>query len=497
MQIKKNSSKKILQSISVFGGLQLFLILVNLLKVKALATFVGVSGVGQFSIYNNILNLIVQFAFLGLNFSAIRSISLSFEKGNRIELTKTFSIFKYWSYICAVFGFLISFIASKYISLLSFDSPNKTYIIMLLSIGVFFTILYNSNISFLQGIRELKSMAKSSFFSGFVGLIFSIPLFYYYEQKGIVISIIISAFLSFIFSYFFVKKTGFRTVKLKLIEVYEGGSDMVKLGLVMMVSSFIGTVVVYLINIFIVKQGSIEDLGLFSAGNGITNQYVGLIFAAMAADYFPKLSSISTNRKKVNNLVNNQGEILILIICPILIILMSFSSVIIKILLSIKFISITNFIAIMSIAMLFKAAAFPIGYISFAKGDRRMFFIFEGIINSLLILLGHIFGYYFGGVTGIACGVLLLYIIYFFAVTILTSIRYKFALGMEYKKILIVSSFFLAIGILNYFLVANFIRYIIAIILLFISTSFSWVKMNEKIPINSYLISKFRFFKNK
>ena len=497
MRVKKDSSKKILQSISVFGGLQLFLILVNLLKVKALAIFVGVSGVGQFSIYNNILNLTVQFASLGLNFSAIRYISLSFEKGNQVGLTKTFSIFKYWSYACAVFGLLISFIPSRYISILSFDSPNNTYIIMVLSIGIFFTILYNSNIAFLQGIRELKSIAKSSFFSGFVGLIFSIPLFYYYQQKGIVISIIISALLSFIVSYFFVKKTGFRTVKLKPIEIYEGAGDMVKLGLVMMVSSFIGTAVIYLINIFIVKQGSIEDLGLFSAGNGITNQYVGLIFAAMAADYFPKLSSISTNRKKVNNLVNNQGEILILIVCPILIILMSFSSFIIKILLSVKFISITNFIAIMSVAMLFKTAAFPIGYISFAKGDKKVFFLFEGIINSLLILSGHILGYYLGGVTGIACGLLLLYIIYFFAVTILSSIRYKFVLGIEYKKILIVSCFFLLIGVLNYFLVADLLRYIIALVLLLISTSFSWIKMNERIPINLYFISKINLLKNK
>lgn len=495
MQLKKDSSKKILQSISVFGGLQVFLILVNLLKVKALAIFVGVTGVGQFTVYNNILNLVVQFAFLGLNFSAIRSIALSFENGNKSEVIKTFSIFKYWSYFCALCGLFISLIGSRYISLLSFESCKETYNIMFLSIGVFFAILSSSNVAFLQGIRELKSMAKSSFFSGLAGLIISIPLYYYYHQKGIVISIIVSAFLAFFFSYSYVKKTGFRTVKLKLFQIYQGGTEMVKLGVVMMVSSFMGTAVIYVINIFIVRQGSIEDLGLFAAGNGITNQYVGLIFVAMAADYFPKLSSISTNRRKINNLVNNQGEILMLIICPILIILMSFSSVVIRLLLSVNFLSITDFIAVMSVAMLYKAAAYPIGYISFAKGDKNVFFLFEGIINSILILIGHILGYYLGGLTGIAWGVLLLYIVYFLTVNILVSSRYKFILSNEYREILIISSFLLIIGLLNHFFIRNYFHYIIAICILSISVIFSWKKMNKKIPINSYLIKKFNVFK--
>lgn len=489
----KNSSQQILKSISIFGGLQVFLILINLVKGKAIALLIGVSGIGQFAILNNILNLMVQFAYLGLNFSAIRSISLSFDQNKRQEIVRTYNVFKYWTLFCAIFGGLITFLGSYYISKISFNSGNHTTTIMILSIGVIFTILFNGNNTFLQGIRELKYMAKSSFLSAIFGALISIPLFYFYTDSGIVWSIIITAILSFVFSSYFVQKSKYESLKLSFKDVFKEGSEMVKLGLVLMISSFIGVLVINLINIYIVKEGSVRDLGLFSAGNSITNQYIGLIFTAMVADYFPKLSAISNDKEKVNELVNNQGEILLIIVCPILLILMTFSPIVVQVLLSKEFLSITTFIAIMSMAMLFKAASFPIGYISFAKGDKKVFFIFEGVINSILILLGHTLGYHFGGINGIAWGILILYIVYFVSVNVLVHYKYNFILQKKFISILLFSSTLLFAGFLNFILINNQIKYIVGSIIILISLYYSYRNMNKKVPITLYLKSKFKF----
>lgn len=487
------SSKHILKSISLFGGLQIFVIIANLLKVKAIAVFVGVDGVGQLTIFNNILNLVVQLAYLGLNFSAVRSLSLAFDQVNIEKLNKTYSIFMSLTFICAIFGLLLTILFSNYISILSFDTSNNSNQVVVLSLAVLFTILFNGNIAFLQGIRELKKMAKSSFWSSFVGLMITIPIFYYYREEGIVFSIVIAAFLSYLFSLFFSNTTNIKFTILKFKEGLAEGSEMIKLGIVMMVSSFIGAGVIYIINIFIVRFGSITDLGLFSAGNGITNQYIGLIFSAMAADYFPKLSSVSNDSLKLNELVNNQGEILLLIVCPILLIVLSFSPLLIAVLLSEKFISITTFIAVMSFAMLFKAASYPIGYISFAKGDRKIFFIFEGVLNSLLILLGHTLGYYFGGINGIAWGVLILYSTYFISVNVLVKKRYNFQLQRKYLEILIISAIFLALALINFIFMKDiFIRYLLSSVILFLAFLYSYKEIDKKISLTSFIRSKMK-----
>lgn len=497
MKVENNSARQILKSISIFGGLQFFLIFINLAKVKALAILIGVSGVGHFTIYSNIVTILVQLCFLGLNFSAVRSISLSLEENNTEKLVRTYSVFKSWTVICATFGFVVTILGSYYISVLSFDKAGETRNIMLLSLAVVFTILSTGNVAFLQGIRELKSMAKSGFFSALCGIVISIPLYFYFKESGIVISIVITAFLTFLFSYFYSRRSSFKFLHLKIKEIYTEGQDMIKLGIVMMLSTFIGTLVIYLINIFIVKQGSIEDLGLYAAGNGITNQCVGLIFTAMAADYFPKLSAVSNNRKKVNEMVNTQGEILLIIVCPILLILMSFSPLVIEFLLTSKFLSISTFIALMSFAMLFKAAAFPVGYISFAKGDKRVFFLFEGILNSILILVGNTLGYYFGGINGIAWGVLTIYVIYFVSVNILVYIRYKFRLRRDFLFILGVSTLLLLSGLINFIYITNYIKYIIAFFIIVISIFYSYYQLDRKITITAFLKSRLKLFKDR
>lgn len=38
--------------------------------------------------------------------------------------------------------------------------------------------------------------------------------------------------------------------------------------------------------LFISNFGSLKDVGLYQAANSITNQYVGVVFAAMGADFF-------------------------------------------------------------------------------------------------------------------------------------------------------------------------------------------------------------------
>lgn len=485
-----DDSAKILKSISIFGGLQFFLIIINLLKGKAVASLIGVAGVGEFSMLNNILSLIVQFAFFGLNFSAVRSISLSFEKNDYDLLQRTNSTFWYLTILCSFFGLVLTLIGSRYISQIAFKSSSYTELIIFLSAGVFFTILFNGNQAFLQGIRDLKNLAKASFLSALFGLLISLPLFYLYPERGIVFSIVITAFLSFIFSSYFAKKNKFNILKLSYKQVFEDGSEMIRLGAVMMVSSFIGILVINIINIYIVREGSVTDLGMFAAGSSITNQSVGLIFTAMAVDYFPKLSSVSKDDQKVNALVNNQGEIILTVICPILLVLMLFSPFAVHLLLTKEFLSISSFISIMCVAIIFKAASFPIGYISFAKGDKKMFFLFEGVLSSILILAGHVLGYYFGGVDGIAWGILILYVLYFLILNIFANLNYNFKLNREYLKILMISCVFLIIAFLNIRFVENYLKYIFGVVLIVGSLYYSYRKLNDKVGLAEFVYKK-------
>lgn len=83
----KESYKQILKATSVFGGVQIFKIVIDLLKSKIIALFLGPEGVGMFSLFQNPVQLISQLTGLGINTSAIRDVAQSRE--DEIELGKT------------------------------------------------------------------------------------------------------------------------------------------------------------------------------------------------------------------------------------------------------------------------------------------------------------------------------------------------------------------------------------------------------------------------
>ena len=64
--------------------------------------------------------------------------------------------------------------------------------------------------------------------------------------------------------------------------------------------------------ILISRMGSIDDVGLFNAGFTIVNTYVGLVFTAMATDYYP--NELSGGQKQrvaiVRSLIMNPDIIL-------------------------------------------------------------------------------------------------------------------------------------------------------------------------------------------
>ena len=93
---------------------------------------------------------------------------------------------------------------------------------------------------------------------------------------------------------------------------------MLKMGLMLSLSGLISTGASYIVRVFISKTGSLDDVGLYNAGFAIIGTYVGLVFTAMSTDYYPRLSGVAHDNDKANLLINQQAEIAILIIAPIL-----------------------------------------------------------------------------------------------------------------------------------------------------------------------------------
>ena len=484
------SYKNIFKATSLFGGTKVIEVFINLIRGKIIAVLLGPAGMGLNGLFVSSISMINNIAGLGLNYSAVRDISKANECGDIEKLSRTIRIYKRWLFASALLGFIAVVSLSPLLSRFAFKSGEYTWAFMLLGFMVLFNILSSGNASLLQGTRNLKLYAIDSLSGTLVALVVSAPLYFIFGIKAIVPALILSALVSYLLSALFTSKVKIINARVSWKETYSGGLEMVKLGVAMMLATTIGSLVSYLLNNFIINSGSVAELGMYQAGMSITSQSIGLVFIAMAVDYYPRLSAISDDNSKVRDMVNQQGEVTLLIATPILLLLVIAAPIIIQILLSKEFMPITGFIRMLAFGMMFKASSYSIGAISFAKGDRKVFFLLEGIYTNISMLVFSIIGYMINGLEGLAWAFLIMHFVYFVLINIVTSKLYSFYLSKELKKILLIQFGLMLSVFLSFRFLNNFVSYPITFLLLIFSTIFSFKQLDKMIGIKEFIYKK-------
>jgi O-antigen/teichoic acid export membrane protein len=487
---EKKAFQGILKSTSVFGGVQVIQILTSILRAKVIAIILGPTGMGISGLLVTALNTIGSFSNLGINFSAVRDISIAYESNDSNEFSSKVAILKKWILWLGIAGSSLIVLFSSQLSQLTFGDQTHRFSFVLLSLSLFFGALTAGNFAILQGARRLKDLAKSNVIGATLTLVISIPIFYFFKLSGIVPAIISGSIIMWIVSSFFMRSLPIAPVKIANKTIFSSGTNMVKLGIVMMVSSVLGMIVTYSINAFISHRTGVADVGLYQAGISITNQYVGLIFVAMSVDYFPRLSAISQDSKKINELVNQQAEIVVIIITPLLCALIISAPIVIDLLLSDDFQSIVLFVRLIALGLLFKGASYALGYVSFAKGDKRTFFLLEGLGSNILTLTLNLLGYYYGGLNGLGVSFFVVYLFYFVVIVIVTRRLYQVFVNAKFVKILCVSAMLLGGVFVVVTYLAFYLGLTLSIVFFLSSTIFSFYELDKRISIKEWLLSK-------
>ena len=485
MSDSKTLYKQLLKSTTLFGGVQVFNIVISILRSKLIALFIGPAGMGVAGLFSSTIELIYSATSLGLGTSGVKSISQrNSELKDLDELNKTISILKQLMWFTGILGCLVTLFFSSWISEFTFGNKFYTWHFAWLSLTLLFKNILNSNYAILQGTGKLKELAKANFYGSFIGLLITLPLYYYFGIDGIVPTIILSALITTIISTFYTDKIKINIRELSFKKLFFEGKSLVQLGIMLSLSGLMTTVSAYLLQIYISNTSGINEVGYYLAGMTLLNSYVGVIFTSMSTDYFPRLSAVANNEETIRNLVKHQATIAILIITPLICLFIPFASIIIKTLYTSEFIIIVSMTIFGILGMLFRAVSWAMGYILIAKGDSKMF-IKTAIFFNVLFLAMNVFAYSFWGLEGLGISFCIYYIVHFFGLKILTLKIYNFYFDSQFYKLFL---FALLNCVCVYGLNCiedNVIRTFFLIVLVLISILFSLVQLNNKIGFMS------------
>ena len=333
--------RHILKYTSIFGSVQGLNIVAALIRNKFAALFLGPAGMGL----------------------------ASYDKGNQQRIDHLVKVIRVWCLLASLLGILLSLIAG--------------YWTMAPAVAV--TIIGGGEMSILKGARRLRSLAVIQTIAAIASVVISVPLYWKFGQDAIVAVINLMAFATMLPAIY----ASYRLFTPRFSFTYQvmgEGVSMLRLGVSFTLAAMVGSGTELFIRSWLEREAGLSEVGLYNAGYLLTVTYVGLVFAAMENDYFPRLSA-THDVQQTNEIVNRQMEILLLLLAPLLSVMILGLPWIIRLLLSADFLPIVTMAQIASVAMVLKAATLPVAYLTLARGRSLAYLVLETTYFLAFVLL--------------------------------------------------------------------------------------------------------------
>ena len=408
MKTSNDSYDHVLKYTGMFGGVQVLVTLIGLVRNKFMALLLGTAGVGFNALFVSMQNFASQCTNLGISFGAVPKLSEYYEEQQEEQLEYHIQVIRLWSMIAAGLGFLFCVAVSPLMNDLSFTWGNHTLHYAMLGVSVAMLTLTGGETAVLKATRRLGALAKIQIYTAIISVLVSIPLYYYYGHSGVIPVIVSMAAVTMVATM----RYSYRSYPLRLQwtgSVLKSGTGMIRLGVAFVLAAAVGSASEMFIRAFLNVEGGLGDVGLYNAGFMLTITYAGMVFSSMEQDYFPRLSAVSKDVEKTNETVNKQMEVSLLLLAPMLVALLTALPVLVPLLFSNEFLPVVGMAQVAVLAMYFKVLNLPVAYITLARSKSLAYLLLETTYFVVLVV-GVMAGFRMWGIWGTGLAVVIAHI---------------------------------------------------------------------------------------
>lgn len=434
-----NSNKKyiysqIIKYTGIFGTIQGLSILTGVIRNKIIAMMLGTAGMGMLSLLNTAVNFLSQSTSLGLSFSGVREIAACKERGDRKGIERCAAVIRAWSLAAALAGAVVCALSCRWIDKLTFTWGDHSLHYLMLSPAIAIMAVTAGETAILKGLHRMKALAVAQMATAAGALLITVPLLYYLDISALVPMIILTALVTMLVTIAY----SYSTVKPELPirqwrSILAEGKPMVKLGLAFVSAAMMGSGSELVIRAYLNVNGGLGIVGLYNAGYMLAVTYAGMFFSSLESDYYPRLSAVNHDMRKVNQLVNYQTEVSLTLVSPMMCVFILSLPLIVPLLFSPKFNDAIPMAQAMALTMMCKAVCLPVNYTMLARGDSRLYVCLEGA-SYVMTIGGIAVGYRYGGLVGTGIGLATAYAMELIVNCLCLHIRYGLTL---HRKLLV------------------------------------------------------------
>jgi PST family polysaccharide transporter len=362
------------------GGAQAVVLAVAFVRTKIIAMVLGASGVGLIGILNAFSGNISSLAGWGLGTSGVRLISGANENDKAAKIAAV----RRMGWILSMLGLGLGILTFTPTTYLTFASSEYATEMAIVALAIPCVIASSAWSAVLQASGKIASLAKVQMIGALAGLLLGLPAIYLWGTTGIALSIFyasaIPAWVLWRASRAY--ESSGAAPKVEVADLRQ----LAKLGGALMIVAWLGQLSAYLVRFAIVRQEGLEAAGYYQAAYAISGSLPGFIFAAMGADFLPRVAA-AEGESGARAVTEQQIQAGLLMGTPLIVTLLSLGDYCIRLLYADGFAASLPLLSWMTWGVFVRLVAWPMAFWLLARGSSRTMILIESASAILMTLL--------------------------------------------------------------------------------------------------------------
>jgi PST family polysaccharide transporter len=371
---------RILRTSALMGGAQVVVLAAGFVRAKAIAMILGASGVGLIGIFNAFSGNVSSFAGWGLGTSGVRLIAGAPEEEKPAKVAAV----RRMGWTLSLLGLALALILFWPVGSVTFDSSRYALEMAIVALAVPCVIASSAWSAVLQASGKIDSLAKVQVAGALTGLVLGLPSIWLWGTVGIAISIFFAAAVPAAVLWRAARAECPSSVVLS-VEATDL-HHLVQFGGALMAVGWLGQLSAYLVRLAIVRQEGLDAAGYYQAAYAISGSLPGFVFAAMGADFFPRISGAKT-QAEAHNQLEKQIQAGVLLGVPLIAVLLTLGKQCLSLLYADSFDPALPLLGWITWGVFLRLISWPLGFWLIAKSTPKYVIIIECLGNGMAILL--------------------------------------------------------------------------------------------------------------
>ena len=381
-----HSYRQMLHSWSILGGSSSTNYLISLVRIKILAIILGPTGVGLIGLYTSAIDLFSTVPN-SISNSGVREIARASSANDAPAIAHWDQILRWSGLIIGTLGWLLAILLAKPVGISLLDSPGHVVAISILGAALFLNALSASRVAVLKGLRRVKYLALINVVGALLTTVIASCLYYAFGTKAITPVLVLSAGVNYGLVFWFSNQIRLDPHRLYWREAVSGIKTLMRLGVAFLITTLVITGLDMLTRVAVAQLFGIHAAGIYQAALAISGTFAVVVLAALGADFYPRLSSAIYDELLASRLVNQQLELGVLLLLPILLTALAFAPVILRILYSDEFVAGFEVLRWLLLGVFFKVLSWPVSFIPLAKRAMPWVLLSQAVLVAVQVPL--------------------------------------------------------------------------------------------------------------